>query len=92
MATYLMFGTYSPEALRAVSDKRTEDAMAIIRSYGGEFKAAYVLLGEVDLVAIVELPDTERAMLVSVALTKLLGISFRTSPAISVDDFDKLLG
>lgn len=91
MATYLMFGTYSPEALRAISDKRTEEAMAIIRSYGGEFIAAYASLGEVDLVAVVELPDTERAMLVSVALTKLLGISFRTSPAISVDDFDKLM-
>jgi len=26
MATYLMFGTYTPEAMRAVSRQRTDDA------------------------------------------------------------------
>ncbi len=92
MATYLMFGKYSPEALKAVSAKRTDEALALIKHYGGEFKAGYALLGEVDLVVILELPDTERAMQVSAALTKLLGISFRTTPAVSIEQFDKLMG
>jgi len=91
MATYLMFGTYSPETLKAVSAKRSEEAVALIKKYGGEFKAAYALLGEVDLVVILDLPDTERAMQTSAALTKLLGVSFRTAPAVSVDEFDKLM-
>jgi len=91
MATYLMFGTYSPEAMRAVSSKRTDEAQAVIRKYGGEYKAAYALLGEVDLVVIVDLPDTEHAMQISAALTKLLGISFRTAPAVSIEDFDKFM-
>lgn len=92
MATYLMFGKYSPEAIKAVSAKRTDEALALIKKYGGEYKAAYALLGEVDLVVILELPDTERAMQASVALTKLLGISFRTAPAVSIEQFDKLMG
>jgi uncharacterized protein with GYD domain len=91
MATYLMFGTYSPEAMKAVSAKRTDDAMALIKKHGGEFKVGYALLGEVDLVVIVDLPDTERAMQTSAALTKLLGISFRTAPAVSIEEFDKLM-
>lgn len=92
MATYVMFGKYSPEALKAISAKRTDEALALIKQYGGEVKAVYALLGEVDVVAILELPDTERAMQTSVALAKLLGISFRTAPAVSIEQFDKLMG
>ena len=58
---------------------------------GGEIKAAYALLGDVDLVAIVELPDTARAMQTSAALSKLLGADFTTAPAVTADEFDKLM-
>lgn len=91
MASYLMFGRYSPEALKAISAKRSDEAMALIKEYGGEYKAGYALLGDVDLVVVVNIPDTEHAMQVSAALTKLLGISFRTAPAISIEQFDKLM-
>jgi uncharacterized protein with GYD domain len=91
MAIYVMFGTYSSEALRAVSSQRTDDAAAVIKKHGGELKAVYALLGEVDLVVIVDLPDIEHAMQTSVALNKLLGISFRTAPAVSIEAFDKLM-
>jgi len=92
MATYLMFGNLSPEVWKAVSTKRTDDAMRLIKEYGGGFKAGYALLGgEADLVIVLDLPDTERAMQVSAALTKLLGISFRTAPAVTVEEFDRLM-
>jgi uncharacterized protein with GYD domain len=91
MAIYVMFGTYSPESLAAVSSRRSDEAQAVIRQHGGELKAAYALLGDVDLVAIVDLPDMERAMQVSAALTKQLGISFRTAPAVTIETFDKLM-
>ncbi len=92
MATYLMFGKYSAEAVKGISAKRTNATIALIKKYGGELKSGYALLGEVDLVLIVDLPDTERAMKTSAALTKLLGISFSTLPAVSMEDFDKLMG
>jgi uncharacterized protein with GYD domain len=91
MATYLMFGKYSLEAAKAISAKRTNQAAALIKKHGGELKTGYALLGEVDLVLVVDLPDTERAMQTSAALTKLLGISFTTAPAVSVEQFDKLM-
>jgi uncharacterized protein with GYD domain len=91
MATYLMFGTYTPESLKAASAKRTEDAIALIRQHGGEYKAGYALLGETDLVVMLDLPDTQRALQVSAGLTRLLGIRFRIVPAVSMDEFDRLL-
>jgi uncharacterized protein with GYD domain len=91
MATYVMFGKYSLEALKAISASRTNQTVALIKKHGGELKTGYALLGEVDLVLVVELPDTERAMQTSVALTKLLGISFTTAPAVSFEQFDKLM-
>lgn len=90
MATYLMFGKYSPEALKGISAKRTDEVKALIKKHGGELKSAYAALGGVDLVMIVDLPDTARAMAASAALAKSTGIAFTTSPALTVEEFDKL--
>ncbi|HEY2981176.1 MAG TPA: GYD domain-containing protein [Anaerolineales bacterium] len=91
MATYLMFGKYSLESVKGISAKRTSSAAALIKKHGGELKGGYALLGEVDLVLVVDLPDTERAMQTSAALTKLLGIAFTTAPAVSIEQFDALM-
>ena len=92
MATYVMFGKYSHEGVKGISAARTEKAAALIKKSGGELKSVYALLGEPDLVVIVELPDTARAMQTAIALTKLLGVSFTTAPALSGQEFDKLIG
>lgn len=92
MATYVMLGKYSLEGLKGISAKRSDEARALIKQHGGELKAVYALLGEVDLMGIVELPDTARAMQTSAALTKLLGVNFTTAPALTIEEFDKLMG
>ena len=92
MSTYLMFGKYSMEAVKAISAERTRESMALIKENGGEFKGGYALLGDTDLVLIVDLPDTQHAMKTSAALSNLLGISFSTAPAVSVEEFDQLMG
>lgn len=91
MATFIMFGKYSMDATKAMSTKRTDQAMSLIKQNGGEFKFGYALLGNIDLVLVVDLPSTEAAMKVSAALSKLQGISFSTAPAVSVAEFDKLM-
>ena len=91
MATFFMFGKYATESVKAISAERTRESMALIKENGGEFKAGYALLGDIDLVLIVDLPDTEHAMKTSAALSNLLGISFNTAPAVSVEDFDELM-
>lgn len=90
MGTYFLFGKYSIGAVKDISAERTVKATAVIGDLGGEVKAGYALLGETDLVLIVDFPGLKEAMKASVALTKLLGISFTTSPAVTVEEFDKL--
>ncbi len=91
MATFLMFGEYSVESLKRISGKRTKDAVNLVKKFGGEVKGMYALLGEKDLVFIVTLPGVKEAIKASVGLSKLTGISFTTSPAVTVDEFDEIL-
>lgn len=91
MATFFMFGKYSSEALNAMSAERTEKAVSLIKKYDGKVNAMYALLGEQDLVLIVDFPGVEQAMKASVALTKMTGVSFTSSPAVLVEDFDKMI-
>ena len=92
MTTFIMFGKYSQESIKHISAKRTEQSKELIEKNGGELKSGYALLGTTDLVLIVEFPDTAKAMKASVELSKLLGISFTTAPALSAEEFDQLMG
>lgn len=92
MGLYLMFGEYSTESVGRISAKRSKDAEALVESLGGKIKGGYALLGEKDLVLIAELPGTGAAMKASVGLSKLLGIAFTTCPAVTVEEFDQLVG
>ncbi len=91
MATFFMFGSYSTEALKALSVERTGKVLESVKRFGGEVRSIYALLGEKDLVLILDLPSAEQAMKVSVALHKLTGISFTTSPAVQVEEFDRMM-
>ena len=90
METFFLFGKYSREALDKISTDRTRKAISAIQKLGGHVKSTYALLGDSDLVFIVNLPSAAQAAMASIALTKMTGISFKTSPAIPVADFDKL--
>ena len=91
MGTFFMFGKYSSEALKEISVERTDKANNLIKKFGGEVTSMYALLGEKDLVFIVNFPGLEQAMKASVALTKLTDISFTTLPAVTVEEFDKMI-
>ena len=91
MATFLMFGKYTPEAMKGMSAKRTADATALVEKAGGKVQAIYATLGANDLVLVLSFPGTIDAMKASVALSKLTGIAFSTAPAVTVEEFDKLM-
>ena len=91
MATYFMFGKYSSESLKQMSAERTDKATSLINKFGGQVNSMYALLGEQDLVLIVDFPGLEQVMKASIALTKMTSVSFKTSPAIAVEDFDKMI-
>jgi uncharacterized protein with GYD domain len=92
MPKFLMLGKYSVEAIRGIAADRTKKVMEIIEKAGGKVNSMYALLGSYDLVFVVDFPGVAEAMKASVALAKLTGIGFTTSPAISVEEFDRIVG
>jgi len=91
MATYLLFGQYSQDALKDISAKRSEKARELIEKYGGSVKAGYALLGKNDLVIVLDAPDTATVMKISVGLSKMTGIGFTSAPAVSFKEFDQYM-
>jgi uncharacterized protein with GYD domain len=91
MPIFMMFGKYSSEALKGISPERTDKAVEVIKKNGGKVVSMYAVLGEHDLVLTLDFPDSEKALAASVALNKLTGISFTTSPVVEVEKFDKLI-
>ena len=92
MPRFLMLGKYTPEALKGVSPERTDKAVELIKKNGGKVISMYSVLGEHDLVFILDFSDIEKALATSVALSRLTEISFTTYPVVEVDKFDKLIG
>lgn len=90
MTTFFMFGKYSREAIKGIAAKRTAKAEQLITGFGGKLRSVYAILGEYDLIIIADLPGTEEVFHASIELTKETGISFTTSPAIPVAEFDQL--
>jgi len=90
MATFIKCGKYSLEALKGIKAERTQKSVKLIEKFGGKVEAMYAVLGEQDLVFILDFPGIEEAAKSSIALAKTTGIAFSTSPAISVDQFDKI--
>jgi uncharacterized protein with GYD domain len=91
MTTFFMSGIYSLEAVEDISAERTAAGEKLIGKFGGKVHATYALMGEQDLVLIVDFPDVQQAMKASVALSKLTGISFSTAPAVAIAEFDQLI-
>ncbi len=91
MQTFLLFGKYSANALKTASATRTRKAEHVIGRFQGKIKAVYGLVGEYDVLIIVDLPGIEHVIKVSAGLAKLTGISFTTMPAVPINAFDKLI-
>lgn len=92
MAKFLMLGKYSLEGVKGISAKRTKNAVETIEKAGGKVESMYALLGNYDLVLVVDFPGIADAMKESVNLTKMTNIAFTTLPALTVEEFDKIVG
>ncbi|MEE9500102.1 MAG: GYD domain-containing protein [Candidatus Omnitrophota bacterium] len=91
MAKFLMLGKYSLEAVKGIAASRTEKVIDIIKKSNGSVDSMHALLGKYDLVFLVDFPGNSEAMKASIAITKLTGIGFTTSSAVTVEEFDKIV-
>ena len=92
MAKFVMLGRYSQEAIKGITAGRTKKGIEIIEQAGGKVNSMFTLLGNYDLLFVVDFPGIAEAMQASVTLSKMTGIGFFTYPAIKVEEFDKMVG
>lgn len=92
MATFIMLGKYSAQGLKSASAVRTRKAEHLVAKMRGRIINIYALMGEYDLLLLIDLPGMSDAITLSAGLTKLTGVSFVTSPAMPVKEFDKIVG
>jgi uncharacterized protein with GYD domain len=86
-----MLGRYSSAAINGISAKRTDTVLGMIKKAGGKVLSMYALLGRNDLALVVDFPGVKEAMKTSIGITKLTGIGFVSSPAITIKEFDKIV-
>ena len=87
-----MLGKYSLEAVKGIAPERTKKVVETIEKAGGKVHSMYALLGCQDLAMVVDFSSNSEAIKASLTITKLTGIGFNTSPAVSIEDFDKIVG
>lgn len=92
MATFVMRGTYPPEVVKQISSERNVRGYQILQECGATNVSVYATMGEDDILVLADFPGIHEAMKASVSLTRELGISFDTVPALPIDDFDALVG
>ncbi|MCX5699646.1 MAG: GYD domain-containing protein [Candidatus Omnitrophica bacterium] len=91
MAKFFMYGKYTKEAIGDISADRTKKALDAIAKAGGKVNSMYALLGKYDIVLITDFPGVTEVMKASVALNMLTNISFTSFPAITMEEFDKVI-
>lgn len=91
MAKFLMLGKYSVDAVKGIASERTKKVVGAIEKQGGKVNSMHALLGQYDLAFVVDFPEVRDAIKASIELTKATDIGFTTLPAITVEEFDKII-
>ena len=91
MAKFFMYGKYSQEAIKGIAAERTKKATEVIEKAGGKLNSAYALLGKYDIVLITDFPSVAEVMKASIGLNKLTSIAFTSFPAVTIEEFDRIM-
>jgi uncharacterized protein with GYD domain len=95
MPKYLICASYSAEGLKGLQkDKasgRRRAIIAAVESVGGKLECAYMALGEDDVYAIVDLPDSATAAALGVTVSATGLVRTRTTALLTVEEVDRAL-
>ena len=83
MTTYVMLATWTEQGVNHIKDapRRLDAAKQLLKDMGGEMKAFYLTMGDVDMVAIYEASDDAVAARFSLQLGMLGSVRTRTLKA-----------
>jgi len=93
MATFLMLSTVGPEGMATLrqNPERLREVNAEVESMGVRVVAQWALLGQYDFATVIEAPDEQTVMRVTVALGARGTLKTKTLTAVPVDDFLAIL-
>ena len=93
MAKYLLHASYSAEGSKGLlkdgGTKRVNAARALIESLGGKLESLYFAFGDVDVVAIVDLPDHASAAAASLAIAGTGALTGKMTVLLTPEDIDQ---
>ncbi len=94
MPLYIMFSTLTDEGRKTVTanPERIEEVNREIESMGAYVIAQYACLGKHDFINLIEAPDNEAIMWVSMELGSRGTVQIMTLPAIPIHEFIEKVG
>jgi len=94
MPVYVSLVKFTREGIMTMKNEgiaRSNKVKRNVEDLGGRLLAAYYCLGEYDVVAVLEFPDNKAAMKAAVKNASIGHISITTMPAVTRDEWAKLL-
>jgi len=89
MATYILLSTLTDEGAKTIRKRpeRIQEVNKELEEYGAKVTAQYAVLGPYDFVSIVEAPDNETIMRISVEMGSRGTVKILTLAAVPIDEF-----
>ncbi len=83
MTTYIMLANWTDQGIRNVKDspRRLDAAKAALQDMGGELKAFFLTMGDVDMIGVYEAPDDAVAARFTLQMAQMGNIRTRTLKA-----------
>ena len=94
MATYVVLGNFTDQGIRNAKDspKRAEAFREMAKTFGVTVKELVWTQGRYDVVTVLEAPDEQAAMSLSLSLCALGNVRTETLRAFSAADMTKIVG
>ena len=94
MATYVVLANFTDQGIRNVKDspKRADAFKEMAKTFGVTVKELVWTQGRYDIVTVLEAPDEQAAMSLSLSLSALGNVRTETLRAFSAADMTKIVG
>jgi uncharacterized protein with GYD domain len=94
MATYILLSTLTDDGARTIKNRpeRIQEVNKELEELGATVVAQYAVLGPYDFVNVVEAPDNETIMRMSVEMGARGSVKIMSLAAVAIDEFINILG
>ena len=94
MATYIVFADYTEQGLANIkqSPDRLDAVRKLVADHGGEIKSIYLMMGEHDIMTVMEAPNDDTAAKLLLTISAEGNIRTKSYKAFTEDEFRSIVG